>query len=90
MPKEITCPCCGETFDKGQAAWTVCLGCGHIDPPGGEGMEDHPGPRGPGTDCFMGVYVYTEERAQEKAQEVMEDKGVTPEQVAQEAINEQP
>lgn len=74
--KELTCPCCGETFEKSDAAWTVCLDCGDIFPPG-ESWVDH----GPGLwkatenttrvwPCNMSINVYTSEDAREKQAEV--------------------
>lgn len=74
--KELTCPDCGHTFTMGEAAWTVCLTCGYIAPPG-ESMADHGPGLWRGTEntkrvwpCNTALRVYTEEAALEKQQEV--------------------
>lgn len=55
-----------------EAAWHVCLGCGRIAAPAETFDDDgvHPGPRGPGTDCFMGVRKYTRRDAKAKSAEI--------------------
>jgi len=73
---EITCPDCGHTFTMSEAAWTVCLGCGVIAEPGdtldGE-TDNHPKPRGPGTDCFMAVRKYTETAARTRQADIQNE-----------------
>lgn len=82
-PDELTCPCCAETFTLNEAAWSVCFGCARIAPPGTilEGESDvHPDPRGPGTDCFMGVRKYTERDAKAESAKIRNEiyQGIRP------------
>lgn len=89
----LQCPECDAQFEKGDAAWTVCLTCGVISPPGGGGLAGHgPGPggfdRGDAAfwgECCMSYHVYSEADALEKQDRVRTDKrekyvnaGVTP------------
>lgn len=77
---QLTCPCCRERFVLSEAAWSVCLTCGVIEPPGDGSLADHgPGPgafRDPDRDaafsgeCCMFLRVYSEEDALAKQDEV--------------------
>jgi len=72
----LTCPDCGETFRKSEAAFSVCLTCGEIFPPGEEPAEHGPGP-GNGRffgECCMSVRLYSVEDAEDKQAEVREAK----------------
>lgn len=77
--QEFSCPHCEETFVKSEAAWTVCLDCGEIFPPGEDWTKHGPGLR-KGTEntkkvwpCNHGLNVYTEEDAKQKQKEIRED-----------------
>lgn len=45
---KLTCPYCDEQFTKSEAAWSVCLTCGRIAPPGESQAGHGPGPAAPG------------------------------------------
>lgn len=79
----LQCPHCHEEFTREEAAWTVCLTCGEIFPPGEDWGGHGPGPTYEETEysrrivewpCNHALTVYSEEAALDKQAEVREDE----------------